>query len=72
MPSWHDLKRYCERNGWILYKDTDHYFYKKIMPNGEIYLTKVSKGSKEIGEKLFKEILKRQLHISLEEFNKGK
>ena len=26
MPKWNELKRYCERDGWELYKETDHYF----------------------------------------------
>ena len=30
MPRWKDLKRFCERDGWELYKNTDHYFYRKI------------------------------------------
>ncbi len=34
MPRWKDLKRFCEKDGWILYKETDHYFYEKIMPDG--------------------------------------
>ena len=70
MPKWKDVKRYCEKNGWELYKDTDHYFYRKLMPDGSLYRTKVSKGSAEIGPKLWKEILNRQLHTTQEEFNK--
>ena len=30
MPSWRDLKRFCERDGWELYKNTDRYFYRKM------------------------------------------
>jgi len=41
MPSWKDLKRFCERDGWELYKKTDHYFYRK--DNGTPRFTKVSK-----------------------------
>ena len=26
MPSWRELRRFCERDRWELYKDTDHYF----------------------------------------------
>ena len=36
MPRWKELKRFCERDGWELYKDTDHYFYRKIDENGNI------------------------------------
>ena len=27
MPRWKELKRFCERDGWELHKDTDHYFF---------------------------------------------
>ena len=40
MPSWKDLKRICEHDGWELYKQTDHYFYRKRDPDGNIRLTK--------------------------------
>ena len=36
MPRWKELKRFCDRDGWELYKDTDHYFYRKIDENGNI------------------------------------
>lgn len=39
MPSWRELKRFCERDGWELYKDTDHYFYRKVMDDGSGCLT---------------------------------
>lgn len=71
MPKWKDLKRYCENTNWELYKVTDHYFYRKIMPNGDIYRTKVTKGSSEIGSGLWREILHHQLHTTQEEFNKN-
>jgi hypothetical protein len=48
MPSWRDLKKFCERDGWELYKDTDHYFYRKDDAEGNPRFTKVSKGSGEI------------------------
>lgn len=30
MPRWKELKKYLDNNGWQLFKDTDHYYYKKI------------------------------------------
>ena len=69
MPSRKELKRYCDRDGWELYKETDHYFYRKILPDGTILRTKVSKGSGQIGSSLWKEIMKRQLHTTQEHFN---
>lgn len=70
MPSWKELKRYCENDGWILYKETDHFYYQKTLDDGSILRTKVSMGSGEIGKHLFQEILKRQLKTTKEEFNK--
>lgn len=48
MPTWRELKRCCERDGWTLYKDTDHYFYRKVLDDEIILRTKVSKESREI------------------------
>ena len=69
MPKWRDLKRYCEGDGWELYKNTDHYYYREIGPDGKLYRTKVSRGSGEIPAGLWKRILKQQLEITQEEFN---
>lgn len=69
MPKWKELKRFCERDNWTLYKDTDHYYYSKIMPDGTVKRTKVSKGSGEIHPHLWREILKKQLQVSQEYFN---
>lgn len=69
MPSWRELKRFCENDGWELYKKTDHYFYRKTDENGNIRRTKVSNGTGEIYGNLWKEILKKQLCVTQEEFN---
>lgn len=69
MPRWKELKRFCDRDGWELYKDTDHYFYRKIDEDGRIRMTKVSKGSGEIHTYMWKEILKKQLQVTQEYFN---
>jgi len=69
MPKWRELKRFCENDGWELYKDTDHYFYRKIESDGSIKRTKVSKGSGEIHTHLWREILKKQLQVPMEYFN---
>ena len=69
MPSWKDLKRFCEHDGWELYKQTDHYFYRKRDPDGNIRLTKVSKNPGQINGNLWQVILKRQLQVTKEYFN---
>ncbi|ODA39114.1 hypothetical protein [Desulfosporosinus sp. BG] len=70
MPSWRELKRFCERDGWELYKDTDHYFYRKIMDDGSLKRTKISKGTGEISPRLWKDILKKQLQVDEGYFNR--
>ncbi len=70
MPKWEDLKRFCEADGWECYKKTDHDFYRKIMPDGTVKRTKVPRGSGEIKPNMWREILKRQLQVTEEYFNK--
>lgn len=69
MPTWKELKRFCERDGWELYKNTDHYFFRKTDNEGNIKRTKVSRGSGEIKGNLWREILKKQLQVTEEYFN---
>ena len=69
MPKWSELRRFCENDGWILYKKTNHYYYKKTIKGNIILRTKVSFGSKEISPYLWREILKKQLLVSQEYFN---
>lgn len=69
MPTTKELKRFCENDGWELYKTTDHYYYRKKLADGSILLTKVSMGTKEISKTLFERILKKQLGVSKEYFN---
>ena len=69
MPSWKELKRFCDHDGWEMYKNSDHYFYRKIMVNGTLKRTKVSKGSGQIPAKLWKYILQHQLQVEESYFN---
>ncbi|TRY25828.1 type II toxin-antitoxin system HicA family toxin [Brevibacillus sp. LEMMJ03] len=69
MPSWKELKRFCENDGWELYKKTDHFFYRKRMPDGTLKRTKVSNSSGQINGHMWKDILKRQLQVTEEYFN---
>lgn len=71
MPSWKDLKRFCDKDGWENYKTTDHYYYRKRDENGNVRRVKVSMGSKEIHKHMWQAILKNQLCVSQEYFNKN-
>ena len=70
MPTWKELKRFCENDEWELYKQTDHFFYRKIDSMGNVKQTKISMGTGEIPKILFKKILKNQLGVDLSYFNK--
>jgi hypothetical protein len=69
MPKWKDLKRFCDNDGWELYKDTDHYYYRKFDEEGNLLRTKVFKGSNEIHSHMFHEILKKQIKVNKDYFN---
>ncbi len=71
-PKFGDLKRYCDKNGWVLLRDTDHWYYEKVLTDGTVLRTKISHAvHKEIPEGLWYKILKQQLKISEQEFKKG-
>ena len=69
MASWKEVRKFCKNDGWELYKDTDHYFYRKEDANGNIKRVKVSKGTGEIYGHLWHEILNKQLQVTKEYFN---
>lgn len=73
MPKFRDLKRYCEKNGWVqVGSGRDHYYFEKVLPNGDLLRTKVSHSlGKEIPYHLWQNILKKQLKITQEEFNRS-
>jgi hypothetical protein len=71
-PLFRDLKKYCEKNGWVMIRNTDHWYYEKVLADGTLLQTKVSHAvHKEIPSNLWKLILKKQLKISEDEFWKN-
>lgn len=71
-PKFGDLKRYCEKNGWVLLRDTDHWYYEKVLADGTVLRTKISHAvGKEIPGMIWEKILKKQLRITEREFWKG-
>ncbi|NLU51085.1 MAG: hypothetical protein GXX09_11960 [Syntrophomonadaceae bacterium] len=71
-PKFGDLKRYCEKNGWILVHNTDHWYYEKVLADGSLLRTRVSHAvNKEIPRQLWQRILKKQLRITEQEFWKS-
>lgn len=68
MASWADLRRYCRKNLVFVKEGSNHTVYRHP-GTGELVI--VSRGSGEIGKHKFAEILKNQLGITKDEFNKG-
>ena len=69
MTSWTELKRFCERDGWELYRVTDHYYFRKIDEKGNIRHIKASRRIGEIKGFLWKEILRKQLRVTEDYYN---
>jgi hypothetical protein len=68
-PKYRDLKKYCEKNGWVMIRNTDHWYYEKVLADGSLLQTKISHAvHKEIPSNIWKLILKKQLKISEDEF----
>jgi hypothetical protein len=69
------LLNYCRHTGWeeLGTSGSDHYRFRKVLPDGTILRTKVSRSlGKEIPAHQFAEILKNQLHATKDEFNRHK
>ncbi len=68
-PKFKDLKKYCDKNGWVLIRNTDHWYYEKVLSDGTVLRTKISHAThKEIPSNLWKLILQKQLKITEKEF----
>lgn len=68
-PKFRDLKKYCENTGWVLNRDTDHWYYEKVVTSGDVLKTRISHAlAKEISGNLWKKILKHQLKTTESEF----
>lgn len=68
-PKFGDLKRYCDKNGWVEIRNTDHWYYEKVLANGTLLRTKISHAvTKEIPMNLWNRILYKQLKITEREF----
>ncbi len=68
-PRFRDLKKYCEKDGWVMVRNTDHWYYEKMLANGTLLRTRVSHAvHKEIPTNIWRLILKRQLKLSEDDF----
>jgi len=72
MPGWKDYERFLKHDGWEYLPQnsgTDK-AYRKILSDGSVLRTRVSKSSKEIGQGLFASILKNQALASKTYYSK--
>jgi len=68
-PTFRDLRRYCERDRWTLLRSTDRWIHEKVLPDGRVLRTQVSRAvHREIPRGLWERILKHQLQIREEDF----
>ena len=72
MPTWKELRKFLSNTGWELYRIGDHYYYRKTIEDGTMIRIRCSMGSGEIGANLWRWILKHELGITQEYFNKNK
>jgi len=71
-PRFGDLKRYCDKNGWVMIRNTDHWYYERVLIDGTVLRTKISHAiSKEIPKNLWERIRQKQLQISETSFWQG-
>jgi hypothetical protein len=69
VPTWGDIDAFCAADEWTADRKTDHVFWEKVLPSGEILSTHRSFGtSQEIGPDLFRRILREQLKVSRDDF----
>ena len=70
-PDWDQVREFLRYDRWSPDKprSTDHDYFEKTLPDGEILTTKVSRsGKKTMSAGRFKAILSDQLHISEQQF----
>ena len=68
MPKIREVRRYLIRHGWVKYRETDHEYYRLLMPDGTYRYTRISHGDGEIPPPVWRLQLK-QIGITQEEFN---
>jgi len=66
LPTWNDLERFCELDGWDR-REGDHIRFRKQLDDGRILRTKMShKGADTIGPGLWTHIWRTQLALQSE------
>lgn len=68
-PSFDEMRRFLEADGWSVRRRTGHEFYEKILHDGQILETRVSwSGRKTMSPGRFMAILSDQLKVTQQQF----
>jgi hypothetical protein len=68
-PTWGHIDAFCNADGWEAVRETDHVFWEKTLPSGEVLTTHRSfAANKPITPNVFSLILREQLRVSKAEF----
>lgn len=70
-PDWDDVREFLKYDRWEhdAERSTDHDYFEKMLPNGEILITKVSRsGKKTMSPGRFGAILSDQLKVTAGQF----
>jgi hypothetical protein len=68
-PSWGEIEKFCQIDGWNFVRSSGHSFYRKVLPSGETLETHTSfSGNKSMSHRVFSVILRTQLKVSRAKF----
>ena len=68
-PTWRELERFCEADGWTEIRTTGHRFFRKTLATGEVLETHSSlAGGGTMSQGRFAAILRVQLRVTREQF----
>jgi hypothetical protein len=64
-----EIDQFCQIDGWAHIRSTDHYFWEKVLPGGEVLQTHRSwSENKTLGQNVFSVILRCQLKVDRDTF----
>ena len=62
--TWADIEQFCRIDGWKLDRSSDHVFWEKVLPTGEVLQTHRSFAeNKSLSQDLFSLVLREQLKV---------
>ena len=68
-PTWAEVERFCQVDGWREVRRTGHVHFEKVLPDGTVLRTHRSFASrKSMSPGRFKAILRHQLRVTDEQF----